>query len=71
MTDGYCSVSSMLKRDENLHHKSDSEGWLVSSWRWTSGQQTHVSGIHSGSTQDEELETASSDHFTPLFGQTV
>lgn len=31
----------------------------------------HVPEIHSVSTQDEELETAPTDHFTPLFGQTV
>lgn len=42
LTDGYCSVSSMLKRDENLYQQSDSEGWLVPSRGWTSGQQTHA-----------------------------
>ena len=42
LTDGYCTVSSMPKRDENLYHRADSEGWLVSSWRWTFGQQTHA-----------------------------
>lgn len=31
LTDGYCSVSSMPNRDENLYQQSDSEGWLVSS----------------------------------------
>lgn len=31
LTDGYYSVSSMPKRDENLHLQSDSEGWPVSS----------------------------------------
>lgn len=42
LTDGYCSVTSMLKRDENLCYQSDSEGWTVSSRRRISVQQTRA-----------------------------
>lgn len=38
---------------------------------WTADTWRHIPELHWGSTQDEELETASTDHFTALFGQTV
>lgn len=65
MTDGYYSVSSMQRTDENLYQQSDTEGWPASSQSRTSGQQTHAVTFRAG-TKDEELQTALTDHFTAV-----